>query len=75
MYSKLVVLGTFVAAASALNAKPSDVEAVCAQAELVDNHGCSQQCGYKAVLAGDDWLCMPEADRVPFPFTITEDDT
>ena len=29
----------------------------------------------QAVLAGDDWLCMPEADRVPFPFTITEDDT
>jgi len=75
MYSKLAVLGTFIAAASALNAKPSEVAAVCAQAELNDNHGCSEQCGYKAVLAGDDYICLPEADRVAFPFTITEEDT
>jgi hypothetical protein len=58
-----------VAVASA--ALGADLSEFCAQ----QTHGCSKVCGYEAVKAGSDYLCMPSSQpRMDFPFTMDKDD-
>jgi hypothetical protein len=35
------------------------------------NHGCSPFCGYDAVKAGEDFICLPSKSRTPFPFEVS----
>ena len=38
------------------------------------NHGCDSFCGYEAVKAADDWICMPSAPKTKFPFPLEDGD-
>ena len=62
---KLLLASAFVAAAS-------NVDEFCAA--HVDHHGCCQACGYEAVKAGDDYLCMPGNPTMDFPFILEKED-
>jgi len=48
--------------------KPSDLALACAATKA--NHGCSTFCGFEAVHAGDDWICMPGGPREDLPFVM-----
>ena len=47
---------------------PSKLAVACAATKA--NHGCSTFCGYEAVYAGNDWICMPGAPRQELPFAM-----
>jgi hypothetical protein len=49
-----------------------DIKTVCAESKA--NHGCSPFCGYDAVKAGDDLICLPSRSRTPFPFAVSDMD-
>lgn len=39
-----------------------------------NNFGCDSFCGFEAVKAAGDYLCMPMGERTPFPMYLDEDD-
>ena len=43
-------------------------------AASIANHGCSAFCGYEAVKAADDWICLQSKSRLPFPFATSKAD-
>ena len=71
VWASLFISAASVASSSALATSRAEV---CA---TQDNHGCSAFCGFEAVLAGGEYICMPATssmDTPGFPFAITDDD-
>jgi len=59
---------------SAVEAAPTGFDMTTGCVEPKANHGCDSFCGYEAVKAADDWICMPSAPKTKFPFPLEDGD-
>eukprot|EP00037_Helgoeca_nana_P032083 m.412092 g.412092 ORF g.412092 m.412092 type:complete len:444 (-) comp28788_c0_seq1:134-1465(-) len=66
-------IGILALATIGANARPAaEFAAACKAA--AENHGCSAVCGFEAVKAGDDHICMPSGDPTPLSFANSKED-
>jgi hypothetical protein len=61
-----------IAAGISLVAGQQDLTEVCASHEITENHGCDSYCGYSAVKAGNDFICLPEGSKAPYPLDASD---
>jgi hypothetical protein len=60
--------------ATAVSAPAPNAELAAHCAGLESQHGCSPYCGYEAVKAGAEWICMPSGEIEAFPFPMADGD-